>query len=125
MAETASSSAPAAESRPRRLQFRRVLDIILRPRATLGGVSALDRSLAFTPMLLLLSLLLLRVIVIAPIKAAQAEGGALSGPAFQYYTPEQQAQIQQALEATRGPTFQYVLPIGWALLTGVDRKSVV
>ena len=49
-------------------------------------------------------------------------------PDFQYYSPEQQAQFQQAMAATSSPVFLYVFPalvalsrvwIGWLLVGGL------
>ncbi|MCB9419018.1 MAG: YIP1 family protein [Ardenticatenaceae bacterium] len=37
-------------------------------------------------------------------------------PGFEYYTPEQQAQFYQAMSATSGPVFTYLLPAVMALL---------
>jgi hypothetical protein len=59
-----------------------------------------------------------------------SEDAALSGqanlpPSFQYYTPEQKAQIEKALSVSNGPVFTYVFPIilsigkiwvGWLLV---------
>ncbi|GAB4578483.1 MAG: hypothetical protein Fur0022_12180 [Anaerolineales bacterium] len=49
-------------------------------------------------------------------------------PDFEFMTPEQQAQIMQAIEASSGPVFMYVFPVlavlikiwlGWLLVGGV------
>lgn len=125
MAETALSSAPMADEPARRLQFRRVLDMILHPRSTLAVLHGGEQAAWLTPLLLIIALLVTRVLVTAPIKAAQAESGVgVPPPGFEYYTPEQQAQLQQALEATQGPVFQYVFPIGWAVISALLLWSI-
>lgn len=120
MSETVLNSAPAADEAPRRFQPRRVFDLIVRPRATLSEVRGIERGMWLTPIAIILALLVVRVLVEAPIKIALAESGAApTPPGFEFYTPEQQAQIQQALEATRGPVFQYIFPIIGAVLRGL------
>jgi hypothetical protein len=124
MAETTLTSAPLAEDWSRRFQFRRTVDMILHPRATLSSLRTIDRSVWLTPMFLIITLLVVRVLVTAPIKAARVESGATPAGSFPYYTPEQQAQLQQALEATKGPVFQYVFPIGGTILSALLLWSI-
>lgn len=120
MAEAALNSPLPAEERLRRIQVRRVIDMMLRPRATLAALHEVERAVWLTPLLLIIALLVARVLVTAPIKATQAESGAgVPPPGFEYYTPEQQAQLQQALEATQGPVFQVVFPIGGAVISAL------
>jgi hypothetical protein len=47
---------------------------------------------------------------------AMSAGEITYPPGFEYYTPEQQAQFQQAMQATSSPVFSYVLPTIWALI---------
>ena len=124
MAETALNPAPLADEPPRRLQFRRVIDMILRPRATLSDLRAIDQPVWLTLLLLIIALLIVRVLVTAPLKAAQAQSGEITGPGFEFYTPEQLAQLQQALQATQGPVFQYVFPIAWAVISALLLWSI-
>jgi hypothetical protein len=116
MAESTLTSETLVEASPRRLQLRRVWDLIIHPRATLAELSQSERAAWLTPLLLVIGLLIVRVLVSAPLKAAQLETGTPANPNFQYYTPEQQAQLQQALAAIKGPVFQYVFPIGGAAI---------
>lgn len=56
-------------------------------------------------------------LVAGSIKAAAAAAGEITfPPGFEYYTPEQQAQFQQAATATNNTTFNYVLPALGAML---------
>lgn len=125
MAEAALNSPLPAEEQSRRIQVRRVIDMVLRPRVTLAALHEVERAVWLTPLLFIIALLIVRVLAIAPIRAAQAESGAgVPPPGFEYYTPEQQAQLQQALEATKGPVFQVVFPIGWALISALLLWSI-
>jgi hypothetical protein len=125
MSETVLKSAPAADETSRHFQVRRLFDMVVRPRATLNALRGLERGAWLTPIAVILALLIVRVLVEAPIKIALAESGAAPPPpGFEFYTPEQQAQIQQALEATRGPVFQYVFPIIGAVLRGLLLWSI-
>jgi hypothetical protein len=54
-------------------------------------------------------------------------------PDFQYFSPEQQAQVMQAMQATSGPVFIYVFPaivalmgiwLGWLLVGGLLHLAV-
>jgi hypothetical protein len=61
-------------------------------------------------------------------QAAAASGNITLPPDFQWYSPEQQAQIMQAMQAMQGPVFTYVFPaigallaiwLGWLVLGGL------
>lgn len=77
-------------------------------------------------MLILAAAGLMRTLVAGGIKAQAAAMGQIElPPGWEYYTPEQQAQFQQAITATSGPVFTYVLPavvtllgvyLGWLVL---------
>lgn len=79
-----------------------------------------------TPILILAFLALIRALVAGGIRASAAAMGQIElPPGWEYYTPEQQAQFQQALTATSGPVFTYLLPaitavlgifLGWIVL---------
>lgn len=119
---------PPLES-PRRLMFDWVSDVFFHPRQAFARIATQTSGVWLTPILILTLTALLSVAVAGPIKkdAAQSGQGALP-PEFQYYTPEQQAQFQQAQASTSGPVFVYVFPaiaalgkvwIGWLLVGGL------
>lgn len=113
MAETV---APPIE-RPRRLRLDWVSGVLLRPRQTFEAITAQNRPVWLTPLLILTVTALLVVAVAGPIKQAAAASGEVQlPPDFQWWTPEQQAQFQQAMAATSGPVFLYVFPALMALL---------
>ncbi len=79
-----------------------------------------------TPIAILTLTALIRTLVAGGIKQAAAATGQMQlPPGWEYYTPEQQAQFQQAMSATSGPVFTYLLPaivaivavcLGWLVL---------
>ena len=85
--------------------------VLLRPRATLAHITANPRPTWRTPLLLLMLVAAGNAVVAGTIKAAAAAAGEITfPPGFEYYTPEQQAQFQQAATATNNTTFNYLLP---------------
>jgi hypothetical protein len=101
---------------PRRFNLDWVLGVFIRPRQTLARIAAQSGSLWFTPLMILTITALLAVIVAGPIKKEIALSGPVDLPEnFQYYSPEDQAQFLQAMEATRSNVFIY----GFPALTGV------
>jgi hypothetical protein len=112
-----------------RLHLDWIIDGIFRPRATLPKIAAANRNVWLTPLLILTLLAVLTALVAGPIKKRAAEMGGLQLPDnFQYFSPEQQAQFQQAAQATQGPVFIYVFPallgiarvwLGWLIVGGL------
>ncbi len=101
--------------------------LVFRPRRTLARLARADRPTWLTPLLVISACALLYVAVSGYVRhQASLSGADPLPPDFQYYSPAQQAQFLQALEATRSPTFLYLLPgvatvaqvwLGW-LITG-------
>jgi hypothetical protein len=103
-----------------------VLPALFRPKITFEKILKDYRSNWSTPLILLMLLTVLQVVLVGMI----SEDASLSGqvnlpPSFQYYTPEQQAQIEKALSVSNGPVFTYVFPlllsigkiwVGWLLV---------
>jgi hypothetical protein len=112
-----------------RLHLDWVVDVLFRPRVTLPKIAAVNRNVWLTPLLILTLLTVITVLVAGPIKKQAAEMGGLQLPDnFQYFSPEQQAQFQQAAQATQGPVFIYVFPallgiarvwLGWLIVGGL------
>lgn len=92
-----------------RWHFDWIVPAILHPRQTMAQVATASRGLASTPLLLWLLSAVLVALITGSIHADAAASGQIPPPP-DYYTPEQQAQYQQAMEATSGPMFTYVLP---------------
>lgn len=100
-----------------RWRFEWVLPALFRPRRAFARIAAADTAVWHTPLFILIAAALIRTLVAGGIKAAAAASGQMQlPPGWEYYTPEQQAQFQQAMTATSGPVFTYVLPSVVAVL---------
>lgn len=111
-----------------RWRFDWLLPALFQPRRTFARIAAVETAVWQTPILILILTSLIRTLVAGSVKAAANLAAANNGtppPGFEYYTPEQQAQLQQAMAATSGPVFTYLLPavvtiigvyLGWLIL---------
>lgn len=109
-----------------------VLPVLFKPRRAFARIVELDTAVWHTPILILILTGLVRTLVAGGLKAAAAASGQLTlPPGWEYYTPEQQAQFQQAMTATSGPVFTYLLPavmailgvyLGWLLHLGLTLR---
>jgi hypothetical protein len=120
---------PALIQRPKRFHFEWVLPVIVRPRQIFQKIADQNTGVWLTPIVILTLTTLILVFASGSIKQKMAMQGEISlPPGYEYYTPEQQAQFQQAMAATSGPVFLYVLPaltgvikvwLGWLLVGGL------
>lgn len=111
---------------PRRWHFGLILPALFQPRETFARITAAERGLASTPLFVLMLLGVVSALVAGSIKEAIAAGGQVTlPPGFEWYTPEQQAQFMQAMSATSGPVFLYVLPAVMAVLGVIAAWLVV
>jgi hypothetical protein len=102
---------PEEPAHARRFRFDLILPVLLRPRSAFREIAAHAGRSWLTPLLLITATGLLLVLAGGPLRRAAAELEASNMPEeFQYYTPEQQAQIQQGRAATSSATFIYVFP---------------
>ncbi|MEA4906694.1 MAG: hypothetical protein GYA17_22035 [Chloroflexi bacterium] len=104
------------EAAPRRLRFEWLAPLWIRPRRVLEEIVHQDQPVWLAPMLVLTLTLLVAVVVTG---AAQPSVSGLSGEVpstFEYFTPEQQAQFQQAQSLQDGPLFRYVFPAAGGLI---------
>jgi hypothetical protein len=114
---------------PGRFQFAWVSQALFRPRGAFAKITAQNRGVWLTPLLILTLTTLLRVGVAGWVRQNFAIAGEMPlPPDFQYYSPEQQAQFMQAMQSTQGPVFIYVFPaisglltvwLGWLLVGGL------
>jgi hypothetical protein len=89
-----------------------VLPALVRPKSTFEKI--LNDSLAnwTTPIVIIIVATLLQVTLGGMLSEDASASGQISLPtSFQYYTPEQQAQMQEAMSVSNGPVFTYVFPI--------------
>jgi len=127
MAETTLSPVPL--KRPNGLPFQWVFPMLLRPRQTFAEIAAQDRPVWFLPMLILSLTSVAAVLAAGWLRRMAALSGQVTlPPDFEFFPPEQQAQILQAIEASSGPVFMYVFPtlavliqiwLGWLLVGGL------
>jgi hypothetical protein len=102
---------PTALAARRTWQFDWVLPLFVRPRATLDRVASATHAVWQTPIALLVLAAVGRALLAGRIESAAAAAGEIAlPPGFEFYTPEQMAQFQQAATATSTPMFTYVLP---------------
>ena len=111
-----------------RWRFDWLLPTLFQPRRAFARITGAETAVWQTPILILVLSGLIRTLVNGSVKAAANLAAANSGAppvGFEYYTPEQQAQLQQAMAATSGPVFTYLLPsvvtilgvyFGWLIL---------
>lgn len=109
-----------------RWRFNWVLPVLFSPRRAFARIVEMDTAVWHTPILILILTGLVHTLVAGGLKAAAAASGQITLPqGWEYYTPEQQAQFQQAMTATSGPVFTYLLPavitvlgvyLGWLVL---------
>jgi hypothetical protein len=110
-------SLPTPLDTNRRYRFDWVLPTLFRPRKMFVRIAEMETAVWQTPIIILASLGLVRALVAGGIRSAAAATGQIElPPGWEYYTPEQQAQFQQALTATSGPVFTYLLPAIMAVL---------
>jgi hypothetical protein len=101
----------------RRWRFDWVLPALFRPRPTFAQIAGAEAAVWQTPIAILAVTALIRTLVAGGIRqAAAAQGQITLPPGWEFYTPEQQAQFQQAMTATSGPVFTYLLPAIMAVL---------
>lgn len=113
---------------PSRIHFDWLPDAFFRPRQAFDRI-ANSGGVWLTPILILSLTAVIAALVAGSIRQATALSGQVNlPPDFQYYSPEQQAQFQQAMAATSSPVFLYVFPalvalsrvwIGWLLVGGL------
>ncbi|GAB4482924.1 MAG: hypothetical protein OHK0031_05820 [Anaerolineales bacterium] len=104
-------------------------DFLIHPSATLQTFGAELPRRWLAPMLLLSLSLVARLILTGRLQLRLAGMGAAPlPPDWQFWTPEMQANYTQAMQATQGPTFVYIIPIvlglgslwlGWLAFSGL------
>lgn len=111
----------ASADEQRRWHFDWVLPALFSPRRMFDRIAAATQSVWRTPIVILLLATLGRVWVTGNLNKAAADSGQINyPPGFEFYTPEQQAQFQQAITGMNTPTFHYILPaiLGVVLVIG-------
>lgn len=113
---TETGSLPTLPERPRRLHFEWVLPALFRPAKSFRAIAGSPSDSWLTPILLLTLAALVAVLVGGPLRReAVLNAPPQLPPDFQYYTPEQQAQVLQAQQATASAAFTHLFPALGAL----------
>ncbi len=102
----------------RGLRLEWVLPLLFHPRRTLEQVVKQETAVWTAPLLLLTVAALLLLLAQGPIRKSGAQLTSAMPEQAQYFTPEQQAQLQAGMDARQGPVFIYVFP-GIGILGGV------
>jgi hypothetical protein len=118
-----------SSSRPRRWDLRQIPAFLFHPRQGVEQLAAEDKPAWQIPMLVLSIVLILNTIVSGVLQAqASSSGQAALPPDWQYWTPDMQNNYLQAIQATRGAVFVYIIPsitglaklwLGWLILGGL------
>lgn len=100
----------------RRQRLDWVIPALLRPRSTFERIVQDRNPNWVVPIILIVIFAALQAIASAKVTQALSAGGQFTlPPNFQYFSPEQQAQLEQALAVSSGPVFTYVFPVGLAV----------
>jgi hypothetical protein len=117
----------------RRFRTEWLFPIFFQPRRTLGKVVSQAKAVWLLPILVLSLLALIYVGVQGGPRKANAQMGSTLPQNFQYYSQEQQDQMQQALDSQSGTSTVYVLPaigtlagiwLGWFLFGSLLHLSL-
>src|SRR3990172_10431897 len=101
----------------RRFDFKSLLAFIIHPRQGMEQLASSEKPAWLTPMLVLSAIFLLRIVVSGYLQArAAAMGQSSLPPDWQWWTPDMQNNYMQAIQATKGPVFVYIIPAVLGLL---------
>lgn len=113
----------------RRLQLKRALTFLIRPRQVYEELTAEKGTPWLLPMLLLSLGLILRVLVAGYLRTRAAALGELTlPPDWEWWSPEMQNNYLQGIQTTQGPAYVFVIPavtglmglwLGWPILSSM------
>jgi hypothetical protein len=113
----------------RRFDFKQILAFLIHPRQGMERLAAEEKPAWLMPMLVLSIMLLLRTVVSGYLQARASSMGQTALPAdWQWWTPDMQNNYMQAIQATQGPVFVYIIPavtglaklwLGWLIVGGL------
>lgn len=120
---------PTPISNPRRFGLKQIPAFLIHPRQGMQHLAAEEKPASLTPMLVLSVMFLLRTIVSGYLQARASAMGQSALPAdWQWWTPDMQNNYMQAMQATQGPVFVYIIPaviglaklwLGWLIVGGL------
>jgi hypothetical protein len=116
-------------SRHRRFDLFQIPAFLLHPRTRFVGLVAEEEPVWQLPMLVLSMILILNTIISGVFQARMSASGQAALPVdWQYWTPDMQNNYMQAIQATQGVVFIYIIPVvtglarlwlGWLVLAGL------
>jgi hypothetical protein len=114
---------------PRRFDFKQITTFLIHPRQGIERLVAEEKPNWLVPLLVLSFMLLVRIIVSGYLQARASSMGQSALPAdWQWWTPDMQNNYMQAIQATQGPVFVYIIPavtglakfwVGWLIVGGL------
>lgn len=120
------------EQKPRKFIARWFLPILFKPRKTIEEIAEKEHAVWIAPLVALMITALILVLVSSPFLGQSSQG--VSDPEmFQYYSPEQQQQYQDAVNIGVSPVVTIVFPLigkligiwlGWILLGSIFHLSL-
>ena len=109
--------------------FKQILAFLIHPRQGVERLAAEEKPAWRMPMLVLSIMFLLRTIISGYLQVRAASMGQTTLPAdWQWWTVDMQNNYMQAIQATQGPVFVYIIPaviglvklwLGWLILGGL------
>ena len=120
------------EEKPRKFILKYFIPILLKPRKTLDEIVEKEHAIWIAPLVALMVTALILVLVQAPL-VGMASQPAGQPEMFEYYSPEQQQQYQNAVNMGSSPVITVIFPlagkmigiwIGWLLLGSILHLSL-
>jgi hypothetical protein len=118
-----------SNSNLRHFDLKKLPAFIIHPRQGVERLAAEEKTAWLMPMLVLSIMFLLRTIVSGVLQARASAMGQAALPAdWQWWTPDMQNNYMQAIQATQGPVFIYIIPavtglaklwLGWFIVGGL------
>jgi hypothetical protein len=120
------------EQKPRKFVAQWFLPILFKPRKTLNEIAEKEHAVWIAPLVVLMVTSLILVLISSPL-VGQSSQPAGQPEMFEYYSPEQQEQYQNAVNMGASPVVTVVFPfvgkilgiwVGWLLLGSILHLSL-
>lgn len=120
------------EQKPRKFVTQWFFPILIKPRKTLSEIAEKEYAVWITPLIALMLTALVLVLVSSPMHG-QSSQGTSQPEMYEYYSPEQQQQYQEAVNMGVSPVVTIVFPlagkfigiwVGWILLGSILHLSL-
>ncbi len=120
------------EQKPRKFVFQWFFPILFKPRKTLNEIAEKEHAVWIAPLTALMITALILVLVSSPLVGQSAQS-ASQPDMYEYYSPEQQQQYQDAVNMGASPVVTVIFPLlgkfigiwlGWVLLGSILHLSL-